>query len=69
MTRIERFLTALGLITIVEISGWLVIRSAELAWHQWHDRIASHWPAAFVLFGSVVSAAVIGWMVLAVLRP
>ena len=60
MNRTQRFLAALGIITAVELSIWLVARSVLLVWHEAHRPVGLPWLAVLVLVGTLVS--VVGWL-------
>jgi hypothetical protein len=60
MTRTQRFLSAMAIITAVELSGWLVAKSALLVWHEAHRPAGLPWLAVLVLIGTLVS--VVGWL-------
>ena len=62
MNRTQRFLAALGIITAVELSIWLVARSVLLVWHEAHRPAGLPWLAVLALVGAV--ATVVVWLVI-----
>lgn len=68
MTRFQRFLTACGIITAVEVALWLVGRSGQLTWQEWHRVGGSHWLSILVLGGSVSTVVVLVWLLILLVR-
>lgn len=68
MTRFQRFLTACGIITAVEVALWLVVRSGQLTWQEWHRVGGSHWLSILVLGGSVSTVIVLVWLLILLVR-
>src|SRR4051812_26366360 len=68
MSRTQRFLTAIGVITAIELSLWIVARSGWLAWQEWHRTDGLHWLATLMLFGSLGTAIVVNWLLIIMVR-
>jgi len=62
MTRTQRFISALAIITATELAGWLVIRTGMLVWQEAHRPAGLPWMATIALVGAV--ATVVVWLVI-----
>ena len=69
MNRTQHFLAALGIITAVELSGWLAVKSGLLVLHDAHRPAGLPWLAVLPLVGAL--ATVVVWLVipLGMVRP
>jgi uncharacterized iron-regulated membrane protein len=68
MSRTERLLVAIGVITAIELSLWIVARSGRLAWQEWHRTDGLHWLATLMFLGSLGTAIVISWLLIIMVR-
>jgi hypothetical protein len=61
MNRTQRFMSAMAVITAVELAGWLAVRAALLVCHEIHRPAGLPWLATLVLVGAL--ATVVVWLV------
>ena len=62
MNRTQHFLAALGIITAVELSGWLAVKSGLLVLQEAHRPTGLPWLAVLALVGAL--ATVVVWLVI-----
>lgn len=68
MRHAQHVLYAIGMITAVELSVWIVARTSEAAWREWHRVAGVHWLAAAGMLGSLGTVIFVTWLLILTAR-